>query len=48
MSGLRINLKRLIKEVKEMILMGILWTLCLMILFFAVVGLESWSRGFIW
>lgn len=41
-------MNKLIKEVKEIVQWGLIFTLVVGILFFAAVGLESWSRGFMW
>lgn len=41
-------MEKLIKEVKEIVLCSILFTLVVGMMFFAVVGLTAWERGFIW
>lgn len=48
MIGWKINLKKLGKTIKEYVLCSLIFITVVMILFFAVVGLESWSRGFVW
>ena len=42
------KLKKLFKQVKEIVQWGLIFTLVVGILFFAAVGLEAWNRGFVW
>lgn len=48
MNGWRISLKSLWKQIKEIILCSIIFILVVGMMFFAMVGLISWERGFVW
>ena len=42
------KLKKLFKQVKEIIMLSILFVLVVGMMFFAAVGLTAWERGFVW
>ena len=41
-------MKKLLMQIKEIILCSVLFTLVVGMMFFAMVGLISWERGFVW